>query len=87
MGSHKGSLAGSHLDTQYRGKLMRKPEGQRAIVSGRRRLVSLIRVTYRRSQKLKFSWTLVGSQAVGFQMIHMQYLELGGNPRAGYGCK
>lgn len=63
---------------------MRKPEGQRAIVSGRRRLVSLIRGDL---QKLKFSWTLVGSQAVGFQMIHMQYLELGGNPRAGYGYK
>ena len=53
--SHKGSLAGSHLDTQYRGKLMRKPEGQWAIISCCRRSVNLIRVTYHPSQKFKFS--------------------------------
>lgn len=40
--SHKGSLAGSRLDTQYRAKLMRKPEGQWAIIYGCRRLVSLV---------------------------------------------
>ena len=70
--SHKGSLAGSHLDTQYRGKLMRKPEGQWAIISCCRRSVNLIRVTYHPSQKFKFSKTLAGTKAAGFQTIHMQ---------------
>ena len=40
--SHKGSLAGSHLDTLYREKLMKKSGGQWAIISGSKRLLSLI---------------------------------------------
>lgn len=84
--SHKGSLAGSCLDTLYREKLMKKSGGQWAIISGSKRLLSLILGEpppllpilvlldfWLEIKQVDFKW--------------FTCLEMGSNHRTSYGCR